>query len=338
MIFIFGVCCVFLGMAFMSMLQKWKNTPTVSTPTIPLKSVKSHSLSSKTKTMRLVAFNTANYDDHKQWDQRLPLMVDNIVTTLNYPDVICLTEIRLNPDNPASSGNCQNMAEQMLQKLNEKGQYMNATLVTTPLMYYPYDNGVDQMYVSPASLDVSKKTHLWEGVALIVKADYAVPNMLTIYYNKVGSDNNRRGAQLVTIEVDKDTHTLMSICNTHFGLDEADRLSNASETLSYVQSQLDAKMPVVVCGDMNAVPTDPAMAMLTSSGKLEDCWTTLNTSAPGYTYPSNCPTTRIDYIYTSKNAITPTKMEICFDKPNAQGVYASDHVGVMVTMDVKLNA
>jgi endonuclease/exonuclease/phosphatase (EEP) superfamily protein YafD len=67
--------------------------------------------------------------------------------------------------------------------------------------------------------------------------------------------------------------------------------------LDAINSQKAAGTPLVVGGDFNATPDHPGIARLNAVG-LRDAWAECG-SGDGFTYPSNAPTKRIDYLFLS---------------------------------------
>jgi endonuclease/exonuclease/phosphatase family metal-dependent hydrolase len=79
----------------------------------------------------------------------------------------------------------------------------------------------------------------------------------------------------------------------------------------------------VIVGDFNARPGDPEIEMILDAG-LQDSFAEVGTGS-GYTYASNDPNKRIDYIWVSPD-LTPSDLDI----PQST---ASDHLGVVVTVE-----
>jgi endonuclease/exonuclease/phosphatase (EEP) superfamily protein YafD len=68
-----------------------------------------------------------------------------------------------------------------------------------------------------------------------------------------------------------------------------------ARVLDAINSQKSAGTPLVVGGDFNATPDHPGIARLNAVG-LRDAWTECG-SGDGFTYPSNAPAKRIDYLF-----------------------------------------
>jgi endonuclease/exonuclease/phosphatase family metal-dependent hydrolase len=94
---------------------------------------------------------------------------------------------------------------------------------------------------------------------------------------------------------------------------------------------------------MNSVPDTLPMRFLRgetpyqgATGDLSDAWKTMNPKDPGFTDPSSGPQDRIDYIYVIPGPTGAPKVQSCrlvLDKP-VNGIYASDHIGVLCTFEV----
>lgn len=79
----------------------------------------------------------------------------------------------------------------------------------------------------------------------------------------------------------------------------------------------------VIVGDFNAQPSDPEIGMILKAG-LKDSFAQVGTG-PGYTYASNDPCKRIDYIWASPDL---TLSDLIIPQSTA-----SDHLGMVVTVE-----
>jgi endonuclease/exonuclease/phosphatase family metal-dependent hydrolase len=84
------------------------------------------------------------------------------------------------------------------------------------------------------------------------------------------------------------------VLNTHldYRADPAVRMQQVREMLDAIGA---LTTPTIVFGDMNAAPDAPELAPLLA--RLRDAWPT--TAGPGFTYPSEKPAKRIDYVLVS---------------------------------------
>jgi len=70
-----------------------------------------------------------------------------------------------------------------------------------------------------------------------------------------------------------------------------------ARVLDAIRSQKIAGTPLVAGGDFNATPDHPGIARLNAAG-MRDAWAECG-SGDGFTYPSNAPAKRIDYLFLS---------------------------------------
>lgn len=83
---------------------------------------------------------------------------------------------------------------------------------------------------------------------------------------------------------------------------------------------------VVVGGDLNAAPNEPAIDVLGDA--LTDWWSSANPSSAGLTFPADAPTRRIDYLFGPALALVGAKL---LDESEG-GTWLSDHRGVAVAV------
>lgn len=88
------------------------------------------------------------------------------------------------------------------------------------------------------------------------------------------------------------------------------------------------RSPLVVCGDLNAEPSDRLVAALLATG-LADV-----SAAAGPTMPNPDPQVRLDYILV--RSLTPViDAEALGAAPDPDGFLASDHLGVAVELELE---
>lgn len=282
----------------------------------------------------VLSCNLANYDHHPGWERRLPLLAKAIRQL--QADVIALTEVRYNPANafnalcdqywqmhfPGGSPppNCSqmDMADQVLYMLRDDPTYREATIYT-------------EKALAPAP-----PPNTYEGLSIISRLPVLSQNYITL--NRVGSDVNPRLVQWVNVQTPGGT--ALWVYNTHFALDETDRISNAQQTLAQMQANLGGYCCLV--GDLNATPVERPLHMLAQAG-LVDVWTQAYPDEPGYTYPSGDPVMRIDYCWVSQSLaplvgdvrLVPTSIDgEVTTEPDGRVLYMSDHIGLAATFSV----
>lgn len=90
--------------------------------------------------------------------------------------------------------------------------------------------------------------------------------------------------------------------------------------------------PALLVGDLNTVPDSDLMRRLTADG-WTDVWTYLRPQDAGYTFESNAPDKRIDYVWARQELLSSLKaMDVVKEPQNADGARLSDHVGLVVTL------
>lgn len=93
-------------------------------------------------------------------------------------------------------------------------------------------------------------------------------------------------------------------------------------------------IPSLVAGDFNSTADAPELAALReafvdSYGSLHPQADTVSSSTLNLKYFAP---KRIDHVFFQRNAFTPIDATILFDRPDTQGVWASDHFGVLVEL------
>ena len=112
-----------------------------------------------------------------------------------------------------------------------------------------------------------------------------------------------------------------TVVSVHLGLQRSLRARHARALLDVVGS---ARGPLVIGGDLNAHPDDPATRALAS--RCPDVWAAVGDGA-GLTMPAASPTARIDYLFASP-AILPLRARTAGDPA------LSDHL--MMVADLEL--
>lgn len=123
-----------------------------------------------------------------------------------------------------------------------------------------------------------------------------------------------RGAMIARVEG-------LTLVSLHLGLRRAQRSDHIGELLGVIGREEPA---IVIAGDVNAHPDDPAVAELASA--YPDVWSTVG-AGPGLTMPSQAPTARIDAIFAGVGIRA-------LDARTAADPSASDHL--MVVADLEL--
>jgi len=122
--------------------------------------------------------------------------------------------------------------------------------------------------------------------------------------------------------------------NTHFDYQSSSvRLQQATKTINYITQQENQYQSIatIFTGDFNDTPGSSPINYILNEN-FWDSFAEANPGIPGYTVPSNAPTSKIDYVfykYTGQLLIDSSR--IIMDQPYSGNSYCSDHLGVMTT-------
>ncbi len=120
--------------------------------------------------------------------------------------------------------------------------------------------------------------------------------------------------------------------NTHFDYQSTSvRLQQATQTINYITQQENQYQSIatILTGDFNDTPGSSPINYILNSNFL-DTYDEANPGLPGYTVPSNAPTSRIDYIFCkSTSQLIIDSSVVIMDQPYGGNNYCSDHLGVM---------
>ena len=145
------------------------------------------------------------------------------------------------------------------------------------------------------------------------------------------------------VQVDTGTEKV-ALFNTHLSwkVDENEvRMKQTLELEAFV-NQKAGDLPTVILGDLNGAANTPPVVYLREIRKWIDTFWTKNPGDLGLTWDYRNPYAeaerekmaerRIDYIFVRERVGLLKKIllaRLVFDEPSAEGVYASDHFGVM---------
>ena len=313
-------------------------------------------LTAQTAGLSVFSLNLANYNNHPNWPVRMQLIADAILSS--DADLLAFQEPRFDPDYPTTTATYQNAAEQVLYELNRRGAYLGARIVTQPLMYYPISSCLSTSasdrafrhqsdhsprdpsstpsqessydYPMPAKWAPCNITLYWEGISIISRLGIEDTGARFLPKTDSCTDANLRGTQYIALTLSPSQR--LYLFNTHFGLDAVCQSDNAAGTASYMQATGAATDFKLLVGDLNATPDAPALKLLSGSG-LTDVWNAVFPSAPGFTYPSNAPTQRIDYMWANTPVMKAlVSINQTATQPNQDGIYPSDHFGLLAIL------
>jgi len=255
--------------------------------------------------LKILTWNLANYDDHPHWEIRLKLIVKEIA--IHQPDVLALQEIRYNADHASTKDSHLNMADQILQELQQEDLYKNARVITQPAMYY----GPTQ----------------WEGITLITNLETIETGNIFHSLLAASRDQNKRITQYTVMA---NQEMIFTIFNTHFAYEELGMKMNVGETIDYMSRF--AGYPCLLVGDMNARPENENIHKFALEG-YTDIWNKLHPDEKGFTYKSFNPSKRIDFCWANDLIVDKIKNIIIIgSEPDENEVYPSDHLGLLINI------
>lgn len=134
------------------------------------------------------------------------------------------------------------------------------------------------------------------------------------------------------------------LVNTHLSWkseDSQSRLKQADALLNLLKKKAGGK-EVVIAGDLNATPPSPEIRRLTWDGKCIDIFHRLHQLEEKFTWDNRnpyaagsehkMPDRRVDFILTQNAGRlfgNPVFCDLVFTKPGENGVFASDHFGML---------
>jgi endonuclease/exonuclease/phosphatase family metal-dependent hydrolase len=115
------------------------------------------------------------------------------------------------------------------------------------------------------------------------------------------------------------------------------RIQQVQQIISFVDS-IEFQHPVIasiLTGDFNDPPDSTSIQQLTNTGTdtfYVMTYAYVNPTDPGYTVPSNQPTSKIDYVFIKNTGgLEPFESTVVMKEPYAPGKFCSDHLGVLTS-------
>lgn len=119
--------------------------------------------------------------------------------------------------------------------------------------------------------------------------------------------------------------SIVNFVTTHLDYQNDDgRLFEAQQLL---QALKDVKGPLIVVGDFNEVPSGRAYQLMRY--QFEDSWIDSRGTDPGFSYPTDKPAKRIDYIFSRSSDRVRTRRSWVVNTD------ASDHIPVVADLEVR---
>lgn len=121
----------------------------------------------------------------------------------------------------------------------------------------------------------------------------------------------------------------LSIFNCHFSWSSRQALSNIDEASRYMR---ECPERAVLVGDLNNTPNSAPIGRLAAEGWI-DVWAYLRPGDSGYTFESDAPDKRIDYVWVRPDLLPSVKaIDLVKEQSNEYGSRLSDHLGLVVTL------
>jgi len=256
-------------------------------------------------TLKVLSYNLRH--DVDWWQQRFPLIADEIVRL--QPDLIGLQEV-------------------------EVGIGQESTLR-------------DLILERDATLDYHLYRELKSGIAAASGEGVAIFSRFEL--GPLAKLDLPEGRVLVHARVEIAPRLAVGLFNTHLDAraDDQHRFAQIQEVLSFID-QREAGEVTLLTGDLNDTDGSRTVRQVVEAGFVDTFRARHGerTAELGATSPillrtepvSQNPTRRIDYVFQRPlGAATVDVMEsaVVFDQPDAQGLYPSDHLGVLTTLKVR---
>lgn len=161
------------------------------------------------------------------------------------------------------------------------------------------------------------------GAAIVSRIPWEASGVAPLSFEPNPEDGDRR--QLAWVRLARPEGPLY-VVNAHFSWVARPQQRNASEAVAFLKG---LAAPSLLCGDLNAAPTSPAVDDIRSAG-WEDAWRRRYPEDPGPTFESNAPSVRIDYMFASPG-LGARLLDIERIGSSAQPV--SDHFGLVATWE-----
>ncbi len=230
------------------------------------------------------------------WEARLPLVRDAIEQS--QPDILVFQAVR-------QEAGVENGVDQ-------------ASQISRLLPEYRYT------CFQPAWTDEDGNT---DGLALLSRFDFAGVDYRRLTLLEGTDDPNHRIVLHVRFNFGSQPFHLF---NGYFSWVGEQAEQNLNETLDYLNAFEGRR---ILLGDFNQSPDAQVIQRFQQSGWV-DVWARLNPEDKGYTYDSQRPAVRIDYVWVDPVLQGNLRsIRVIAGAQGANGVYPSDHAALLVTMD-----
>jgi endonuclease/exonuclease/phosphatase family metal-dependent hydrolase len=125
----------------------------------------------------------------------------------------------------------------------------------------------------------------------------------------------------------------LHVWNVHFSWVAEQCLDNVQETLAALGGVPER---TVLLGDMNATPDSDAVRRLADAGWI-DAWKHLRPDDPGFTFETDEPSARLDYIWVGADLVPALrKIDLVECPQDESGTALSDHLGVILQLAIDI--
>jgi len=184
------------------------------------------------------------------------------------------------------------------------------------------------MYYAPAKEEGAIR---WEGLAIMSRLPIVDHRHIWLSRDR---EDQRDGHQRIVLGVRAMTaQGPFWLFTTHLSLSARARERTIVEVYRFVRDTAGGE-PFAITGDFNARPDDSPIRFLVGEETLErrrsdwaDAWACRHPDEPGYTHSAWEPNQRIDYLFVPR-ADMVRQINIAADRPDEDGVYPSDHLGL----------
>ncbi|HEY9881729.1 MAG TPA: endonuclease/exonuclease/phosphatase family protein [Leptolyngbyaceae cyanobacterium] len=251
--------------------------------------------------LRIMTLNINYYGtQHGPWEVRRRLIANAIAKAR--PEIVALQAVAQDP--AIADGKDQ------------------ATQLADQVQGYPYH------LFCPAQIHPDGRV---EGMALLSSLPLSISHYRELSLRPGLEDTNPRILLHARFDLPEGPFHLF---NAHFSWVAEQTQDNLNEVLPYSQTFAGS---VVLVGDLNTAPESPLMDQFRNEGWV-DSWAARYPQEEGYTFVEGgklCK--RIDYVWVKDGLQSQIKdVEIVVDEVTEEGFRASDHLGLLVTLDVKI--
>ncbi|MGB8646586.1 MAG: endonuclease/exonuclease/phosphatase family protein [Anaerolineae bacterium] len=250
--------------------------------------------------LRIMSLNL-NYDGdrHGPWSERRKTIAREIASA--QPDIIALQAVYKAPDDYYGVDQATQLA----------------ALIPSPIYRH--------IYFQPA---VNTPDGGAAGSAILSRIPFVDIHYTPLTLIPDLEDTNRRVLLTATFDF---RFTPFYLFNGHFSWVSAQAEMNVKEVLPTIDVH---RRPALLIGDLSQTPGSPAMQRLARED-WADIWAMLCSQKNGYTFEAGNLSKRIDYAWANFELKPRVRsIELIGDNPSPGAPHLSDHLGLMVTLDL----